>query len=134
MASQATIRRDRSLSFCTINALRWVLCLPSDLIMVAPEQPPDYLTYIYNIFSDLKAKYNILDLSINKCSCVSSLIKIKSPLCGTIRVSQDSETNHQSPFLIVFGFFHADIFFTLQLFSLVIDYNDCNNMNICSCF
>lgn len=73
---------NQSPQFCTIKALRFWLCLPSNLIIAAPEQPPNHDWQASHVYCSLdlteKKKWDILIVSIIKGPCVFPLIKIKS--------------------------------------------------------
>lgn len=112
---------NQSPQFCTIKALRFWLCLPSNLIIAAPEQPPNHDWQASHIYCSLdlteKKKWDILIVSITKGPCVFPLIKIKSQFCGSITViSQESWNKPTVSFC--FLFFYYFLFFTVIISSL----------------
>lgn len=104
---------NQSPQFCTIKALRFWLCLPSNLIIAAPEQPPNHDWQASHVFCSLdlteKKKWDILIVSIIKGPCVFPLIKIKSQYLwnnnGKPRVMKQTNS-----LLFVFYFFIISYF------------------------
>lgn len=112
---------NQSPQFCTIKALRFWLCLPSNLIIAAPEQPPNHDWQASHVYCSLdlteKKKWDILIVSIIKGPCVFPLIKIKSQYLwnnnGKPRVMKQTNS-----LLFVFLFLYYFLFFTVIISTL----------------